>query len=204
MVSASISVRVVRLLLAIGLGSFAAAGAARADDNSSAVDQIVAVLKEKGLIDQATGDEILAKQAKAEVTESAKKTPSVAQGLLEGLVWSGDLRLRDEQFWYSKGLQGVAADDNNRIRYRARFGFTKQVNPWALIGVRIATDTTDYRSTNITVGQSPDFSYDSIFLDQAYAKFFLPDPGINLKTAVLAWKFSNPFIWRLGLYKMMS
>jgi hypothetical protein len=97
----------------------------------------------------------------------------------------------------------VAADDNNRIRYRARFGFTKQINPWALIGVRIATDTTDYRSTNITVGQNPDFSYDSIFLDQAYAKLSLPDPGINLKTAVLAGKFSNPFIWRTGMDKMM-
>jgi hypothetical protein len=176
---------------------------ARAED-TSAVDQIVAVLKEKGLIDQATSDEILAKQAKAEAKEAASAKPApVGQGLLEGFVWSGDLRLRDEQFWYSKGLEGVSADDNNRIRYRARFGFTKQVNPWAVIGVRIATDTTDYRSTNITVGQSPDFSYDSIFLDQAYAKFLLPDPGINVKTAVLAGKFSNPYIWRLGLDKMM-
>ena len=203
MASASISARAVRLLLAIVVGSFAAAGSASADDTSSAVDQIVAVLKEKGLIDQATGDEILAKQAKAEAAESAKKTPAVGQGLLDGFVFSGDLRLRDEQFWYAKGLQGVAADDNNRIRYRARFGFTKQIVPWALVGVRIVTDTTDYRSTNITVGENPDFSYDNIFLDRAYAQVNLPDPGIDLKTIVVAGKMANPFVWKNAFDKIV-
>lgn len=203
MASASISARVVRLLLALGLVSAAAAGTARADDGS-AVDQIVAVLKQKGLIDEATGDEILAKQAKADAAKASEpKTPSVSQALSDGWVWSGDLRLRDEQFWYAKGLQGVSADDNNRFRYRARFGFTKQIVPWALIGVRVVTDTTEYRSTNISAGQNPDFSYDNIFLDRAYAQFNLPDPGIDVKTVVLAGKFSNPFIWRTTLDKIM-
>lgn len=200
MAFARIGVRIVGLLLAIGLF----AGPVRADE-TSAVDDIVAVLKQKGLIDDATGDEILAKQAKAEAKAQASesKTPSVAQGLLDGFVFSGDLRLRDEQFWYSKGLQGVSADDNNRFRYRVRFGFTKQIVPWALVGVRVVTDTTDYRSTNITVGENSDFSYDNIFLDRAYAQFNLPDPGIDVKTVVLAGKFSNPFIWRTTLDKIM-
>src|SRR5262245_28873893 len=185
MASASISARVLGLLLAFSL---AAPWAARAQEGS-AVDQIVAVLKEKGLIDEATGDEILAKQAQSEAKEAASvKTPAVSQGLLDGFVFSGDLRLRDEQFWYSKGLQGVGADDNNRIRYRVRFGFTKEIVPWALVGVRIVSDTTDYRSTNITVGENPDFSYDSIFLDRDSVKFSVPNSGFSLKTAVIWWE----------------
>lgn len=179
-----------------GLGTLFVAGA-RADE-SSAVEDIVAVLREKGLIDQATGDEILAKQAKAETVQSQKSaTPPVAQGLFEGFVWSGDLRLRNEQFWYTDGLgPAAAAHDNNRFRYRARIGFTKQITDWALIGVRVATDTTDYRSTNISFGEASDFSYDSIFFDKVYAQFTLPDPGIGLSTQLTAGKMTNPFIWK--------
>jgi hypothetical protein len=176
---------------------------ARADDGS-AVDQIVAVLREKGLIDAATGDEILAKQAKSEATQSAKTTPSVGQGLLEGFIFSGDLRLRDEQFWYgSSGLGVSGANDNNRMRYRARIGFTKQIVPWALVGVRLVTGTTDYRSTNVSVGESSDFSYDNVFFDRLYAQFALPDPGIGLATTVTAGKIPNPFIWKNGMDKIL-
>ena len=174
------------------------AGAARADD-TSAVQDIVAILREKGLIDQTTGDEILAKQASSDAKAAkAAATPSVSQGLLEGFIWSGDLRLRDEQFWYMKGMgaDGVSANDNNRIRYRARIGFTKQINDWALIGVRIATDTTDYRSTNISAGETSDFQYDSVFFDKVYATFLVPDPGIGLKTSLTAGKMTNPFLWK--------
>jgi hypothetical protein len=185
-----------------GLCTLFTAGA-RADDGT-AVDQIVSVLREKGLIDAATGDEILAKQAKSDAAKAAKATPPVGQGLLEGFIWSGDLRLRDEQFWYAgSGLGDATANDNNRFRYRARFGFTKQIVPWALVGVRIATGTGDYRSTNVSAGETSDFSYDGIFFDRAYAQFALPDPGIGLTTTVTAGKMANPFIWKNGLDKIM-
>jgi hypothetical protein len=178
---------------------------ARADDGT-AVDQIVSVLREKGLIDQATGDEILAKQAKADAEQvaKAKATPPVAQGLLEGFIFSGDLRLRDEQFWYSNSALGPdAANDNNRIRYRARFGFTKQITDYALVGVRLVSDTTDYRSTNVSAGENSDFNYDSVFFDRLYAQVQLPDPGIGLKTQVTAGKMANPFIWKNGMDKIL-
>jgi hypothetical protein len=45
-------------------------------DEQSAVDQIVSVLREKGLIDEATGDEILAKQARAQAVSAAKSEES--------------------------------------------------------------------------------------------------------------------------------
>jgi hypothetical protein len=184
-----------------GVTGFAAR--VRADD-ASAVDQIVDVLKQKGLIDEATGDEILAKQAKtqAQAAQAAKATPAVAQGLLDGFVFSGDLRLRDEQFWYGRAF-GDAANDNNRLRYRARIGFTKQVNPWALIGVRVVTGAGDYRSTNVSTGQNPDFSYDGIFFDRVYATFTLPDPGIGLATSVTVGKMNNPFTWKNGVDRMI-
>ncbi len=177
--------------------------AARADDGT-AVDQIVSILRQKGLIDEATGDEILAKQAKSEATQPEKATPPVGQGLLDGFIFSGDLRLRDEQFWYDHGLGTPGADDNNRFRYRARFGFTKQVNRWALVGVRLVSDTSDFNSTNVSAGQNSDFSYDSVFFDRLYAQFLLPDPGdIGLKTTLTAGKMANPFIWKNGLDKMI-
>ncbi|HKC51622.1 MAG TPA: putative porin, partial [Myxococcota bacterium] len=185
----------------IGLLTLFAAGA-RADDGT-AVDQIVAILREKGLIDEATGDEILAKQAKSAAAQPEKATPPAGQGLLDGFLFSGDLRLRDEQFWYSRALGANAANDNNRVRYRARIGFTKQVNPWALIGVRLVSDTSDYRSTNVSVGEASDFSYDSVFFDKVYAQFLIPDPGIGLKTTLTAGKMANPFIWKNGLDKML-
>jgi hypothetical protein len=48
------------------------AGVARADD-ASAVEEIVQVLRQKGLIDEATGDQIIAKQAHAEAAAVSAK-----------------------------------------------------------------------------------------------------------------------------------
>jgi hypothetical protein len=177
---------------------------AKADDSGTAVDQIVTILRQKGLIDEATGEEILAKQAKSEAVQAAKPAAAAAPGLLDGFLFSGDLRLRDEQFWYDHGLGTNGADDNNRFRYRARIGFTKQVNSWALVGVRLVSDTTEYNSTNVSAGQNSDFSYDNVFFDRIYAQFQLPDPGdIGLKTTLTAGKMQNPFIWRYGLDRMI-
>lgn len=63
-----------RWIRALALGWAAAlmlVSGARADDGA-AIDQIVAVLREKGLIDAATGDEILSKQEKAAAAQAAK------------------------------------------------------------------------------------------------------------------------------------
>jgi hypothetical protein len=121
-------------LAAASLGGATLAAA----DETNAVEDIVSVLQQKGLIDEATGDEILAKQERSEAKQAAA-TPAVATGpaLTEGIVWSGDFRLRDEQFWYGRAFGGTE-DDDNRFRYRARLGFTKQVNSWALVGLRLA------------------------------------------------------------------
>jgi len=193
------------LLVAVWLAAASLGGAASAAaDETNAVEDIVAVLQQKGLIDAATGDEILAKQEKSDAVQAAAKPPvSAAPALTEGFVWNGDFRLRDEQFWYGRAFGGTA-DDDNRFRYRARLGFTKQVNSWALVGLRLASGTGDYRSTNVSFGQSANWAPFSVYLDRAYGQFALPDPGgIGLATTVTAGRIANPFVWKSSFDKLM-
>ncbi|MGH9884891.1 MAG: putative porin, partial [bacterium] len=180
------------------------ASSARADD-TNAVQDIVAVLQQKGLIDEATGDEILAKQERSDAKRAAAPAPvsAGAPGLTEGFIWSGDFRLRNEQFWYGNAFGG-SADDVNQFRYRARLGFTKQVNSWALIGMQLASGTGNYRSSNVSFGQTSDFSPFALYINRAYAQFTLPDPGdVGLKSTLTAGRIPNPFIWKNSLDKII-
>ena len=184
-------------------GSLGGAVIAAAEE-TNAVEDIVNVLQQKGLIDEATGDEILAKQERSDAKRAAA-TPAVGQGpsLTEGFVWSGDLRLRDEQFWYGRAFDDTT-NDTNRFRYRARLGFTKQVNPWALVGMRLSSGTGNYRSPNVSLGESSNWAPWSIYLDRAYAQFALPDPGdIGLTTTLTAGRIANPFTWKNSLDKIV-
>ena len=159
------------LLLVFSAGMLAFARSARAAE-TNAVEDIVAVLQQKGLIDEATGDEILAKQERSDAKEASARPPvAAAPGLTEGFVWSGDLRLRDEQFWYGRALGADAASDNNRFRYRARLGFTKQVNSWALVGIRLSSGTGNYRSPNVSFGETTNFNNDIIFVDGQFVQY---------------------------------
>jgi hypothetical protein len=193
----------VALLLAISIGTLASAKSARAEE-TDAVEQIVSVLRAKGLIDEATGDEILAKQEKSDAKSvSAAPAASAAASLTEGFIWSGDFRLRNEQFWYGTAF-GSSANDVNQFRYRARIGFTKQVNPWALVGMRLASGTGNYRSTNVSFGQVNDFTASSLYIDRAYMQFTLPDPGdVGLKSTLTAGRIANPFVWKSSLDKIV-
>ncbi len=192
------------LLLAFSVGTLSPAGLSRAEE-TDAVEQIVSVLREKGLIDAATGDEILAKQEKSNARQvSAAPPSSTATSLTEGFIWSGDFRLRNEQFWYGKALGSPGADDVNQFRYRARIGFTKQVNPWALVGLRLATGTGNYRSTNVSFGQTSNWAPQSIYVDRAYGQFTLPDPGdVGLKSTLVAGRIANPFVWKSTFDKIV-
>ncbi len=189
-------------VLAFLTSSMAFSTSARADE-SNAVEDIVAVLQQKGLIDEATGDEILAKQERSDAKQAAAKPPVSAASLTEGFVWNGDFRLRDEQFWYGRAFGGTA-DDDNRFRYRARLGFTKQVNSWALVGLRVASGTGDYRSTNVSFGNQANWAPYSVYLDRAYAQFALPDPGgVGLTTTLVGGRVANPFVWKNSVDKMI-
>jgi Putative porin len=195
---------VISALVLVCLAFFLGAPSAGRADETNAVEDIVAVLQQKGLIDEATGDEILAKQERSDAKQAAASPPVAAgPGLTEGFVWSGDFRLRDEQFWYGRAFGGTA-NDQNQLRYRARLGFTKQVNSWALVGLRLASGTGNYRSTNVSFGQTPDWAPFSLYIDRAYAQFALPDPGdVGLSTTLTGGRIANPFVWKNSLDKIV-
>jgi hypothetical protein len=184
------------------------APSARAADDGGAVEEILTVLRQKGLIDEATEADILAKQERAEAKQAsaaaAEKPVSSGPAFLQGFVFSGDFRLRNEQFWYGRAFGG-ANDDNNRFRYRARIGFTKQLNSWALVGLRLnSSQDRDYRSTNVTFGNTSNWAPDEIYIDQAYLRLNLPDPGgVGLATTFTAGKMANPFVWKNSLDKLL-
>jgi hypothetical protein len=166
---------------------------------SDAIQDILDVLREKGLIDEETEQRILLKS-------QTDPNPHVASGpmktMKEHLEWTGDLRIRNEQFWYSDSF-GTERDDRNRWRYRLRIGFKTRITDWAQVGIRLATGSS-YNSTNQTLGDSDrfrdtEFGVDPISVNQAWVKFTLPEPlAIDLKPSFTIGKISNPFTWKHG------
>ena len=112
-------------------------------------------------------------------------------GLLRDLEWSGDLRIRNEQFWYDRDLNGVERDNRNRFRYRLRFGFKKELNDWLTVGARLASGVAS-NSGNVSLGDSSefndeDFGNDAISIDQAYGLGFEVGSSKKLFKAGFGW-----------------
>ena len=164
---------------------------ALAEENPAIVETL-AILRERGMIDESKHAELVAKNQAWETSH-----PS----LLSRLEWSADFRSRLESFWYEKDPFGVSTDDNTRGRYRLRIGARAKVNEVVTAGFRLASgDSNAYRSTNRSLGSSNNFDYDPIFIDLAYVelavpKRFLPE-GMTLKS--ISGKQANPFLWKNG------
>ena len=173
---------------------------ARADQTSDGetVEEIIGILRQKGLIDEEQQERLLMKHA----AEGGGSTPTVgANALLDGWDFYGDFRLRHELFTYRTDTNGNHQDNRYRFRYRVRFGFEKQLTDTLDFGMRFATGGTpsssEDRSTNQTLGSQEDFDYDSFRIDRAYVKWQLPETG-GVKTRLVAGKIPNPFIWKNG------
>lgn len=178
--------------IAIGAGLLGAAAPAAAADEGAAVEAIVEVLRERGLIDDEQQERILARQA----AERPKSLPAVA-AVVDRLVWSGDLRLRYENFLYEHDDTGFEESDRHRFRYRARLGVTAAVNEWIKVGLRLASGTPNPTSTNQTLGSGNDFDKEAIGIDQAFADIRLPlVEGVDAH--FLGGKIANPFVWKAG------
>jgi hypothetical protein len=185
------------LALAVGLFAVGLSSPARAagDSGSTAIDELVDVLHEQGLIDEEQRDQILMKHYNEQL--NVNPAPSVSQGLGEGWEFFGDLRLRNEGFWYDTDKTGVERDNRNRFRYRARIGFKKKINDWVKVGMRFASGTDDPRSTNRTLGDDEDFDPDEVFIDRAWAEITLPEFN-GIQTKFEGGKVANPFTWKRG------
>ena len=161
-------------------------------DENPAIVETLAILRERGMIDESKQAELLAKNQAWETSH-----PS----LLSRLEWSADFRSRLENFWYEKDPFGVDTSDNTRGRYRLRIGARAKVNEVVTAGFRLGSgDPNGYRSQNRSLGSSDNYDYDPIFIDLAYVelavpKRFLPE-GMTLRS--ISGKQLNPFLWKNG------
>jgi hypothetical protein len=160
-----------------------------------AVEEILQILADRGILSEA---EHVRLATKVQTAKSERGTRDVAAQLLDGLEWSGDLRLRYEAFYFDNDSRGFDEDNRYRFRYRARLGFKKKINDWATVAMRFASGEDDHRSANQTLGKNdPDFDPDDIFIDRAYAELRLPERH-GVKAKIHAGKVPNPFVWKHG------
>ena len=174
----------------LALASLSAAAPAPAEENPALVETL-AILRERGLIDEAKHAELVTKNQAWEASH-----PS----LLSRLEWSGDFRGRLEDFWYQEDDFDVDTQDRNRLRYRLRIGARAKVNDVVTAGFRLASGENDHRSTNQTLGREDDFGPDSIFIDQAYVELAMPKQLLpeTMTLKGIVGKQANPFLWKNG------
>ncbi len=155
--------------------------------DEAVINEVLAILKERGIVDDKRHAELVAKNQAYETKQAS---------LLSKVIWTGDFRGRYESFWYGQDALGNEADNRNRARYRLRIGAVVPVNDWVTAGLRLASGETENRSTNRTLGAGDDFDRDTIAIDEAYLQVKLPiDVG---STTLVFGKQNNPFVWKNG------
>lgn len=162
----------------------------------SGVQEILAVLRDRGIIQEDEYARLAAKNASYEKNNKE---------WLPKLTFSGDFRLRYDYSNYSRDSTGIKAEDRSRVRYRARIGVGAEINDYANVFLRLASGTDDPRSRTQTLGDSVDFDPDPVRLDAAYVKFSPWKGGRvpNLEGGKLylqAGKMDNPFFVKTGRY----
>jgi hypothetical protein len=100
---------------------------------------------------------ILPTQTRAQDAET-EQPPS--RGWIDTIDWNGDLRLRYD------GTFEEGETDNNRFRFRGRFGFDSELSNKMQFFVRLATSDGNPVSTNLDFGEG--FSSKDIALDRIY------------------------------------
>ena len=108
------------------------------------------------------------------------------------IKFKGDLRVRDENIEQERVADGEVEDaaNQNRARFRARFGFDAKVTDTTKVVLQLASDpSNDPRSSNVTFdGES---SRKGIGIDLAYADWAFM-PGANLTVGKVKYPFWRP------------
>jgi hypothetical protein len=181
-----------RVLLALALVVF---GGAAGAEEEAVVEEILQVLKDRGIVDEAEYQRLAAKNAKYE--EERK-------GWMPEIDWSGDFRFRHESWWFDEDPTNVESDNRYRLRYRLRVKGEIEVNDWADLVFRLVSGEEDNRSNNKTLGEDVDFDTDQIRLNLAYAKLRAPSSWIPLpegKAVLELGKVPIPFLWETSEMK---
>jgi hypothetical protein len=174
-----------------GLAWVLAAGTVRAEDpEPSVVEEILGVLQERGLVDQAEHDRLVARYQAQEKSQ---------QSALPRIRMYGDLRLRGEGFWYDQDPVAGHTPDRYRGRYRLRLNLDSDVTSFAMVHVQLGSGENDSRSANTSFGQTgPDFNPDAIFINQADVRFTAPSSWLPVEggsASLEIGKVANPFLW---------
>ena len=111
------------------LAAFAAAAPALTEE-AAVINEVLAILKERGIVDEARYGELVEKNAAYETKQAS---------LFSKIVWTGDFRARLENFWFDEDALGNEPDNRHRARYRLRLGATVPVNEWLSAGFRLAS-----------------------------------------------------------------
>lgn len=173
--------------IALGLAAVAVAPA-RADEPQPVIEDVLEILKERGLVDDGQYNELVAKNESYEEKH---------QGLLGRIEFSGDMRLRYENFWFDDDEFGNDRSNRNRLRYRVRLQAKAEINEWVDAVLRLASGENDHRSTNRTLGVGDDFDPDAIFIDQAYLALRAPESWVGgTAVTVTGGKVPNLFLWK--------
>lgn len=178
--------------LLVALAGFPVAARA-ADPDGSVVNEILGLLKERGIVDDAEYERLAAKNKAYEQKQETR---------LPKLSFYGDARLRYEGFRYDPQDGTAAPADRDRARYRIRLGAMAEINDHVSAGLRLASGEDDNRSANVSFGNRVDFAPDRIFLDQGWIQFrpftkeSMPLEGGTL--SITAGKVANPFRWNVG------
>lgn len=181
----AVTIAAVALVLGASMPGRAGTGAPEAP----VVEEILGVLRERGLLDGAEHDRLVARY-QAQEADRARGLPRIRL--------SGDLRLRGDGSWYDE--DGVADRSNRyRGRYRLRLAASADVNRWTTASLRVASSTGDNRSGNVSFGRpGPDFDYDALYLDQAFVELRAPEHWLpdGTSVAIDGGKQPNPFLWK--------
>ncbi len=89
------------------------------------------------------------------------------------LHFKGDFRFRVEYDWHSRKSDGSFRTDRTRLRYRLRFGFTKNLDSQFSVGARIRTgNLADQQGPHVTLGGTPgEFGTTQIGFEKAYLHY---------------------------------
>jgi hypothetical protein len=178
--------------LAIGLGALLSASGTTQGQSS---DGIVDLLVRKGIITDKEAKE-LKEQIDGDINRAINRANKIkAPSFIDQMVWSGDFRVRMENFSMEKNpTTGVKiADDRLRYRARLRFGFESKYKEWATFGARLSLGNNDPVSTNQSFEDT--FSRKPLNVDLAYIS--IKPPNMDW-IQVDAGKIKNP-IWQTGI-----
>jgi hypothetical protein len=193
------SCAVLRVLLCLAVLAAGGMPRAVAAADSAAIEEIIGILRDRGLIDEEEEQRLLIKHAAERGKQS--EIGSLPAALTDGFRWYAEFRLRHELLAYRHDTFGGHLDNSTRWRYRVRLGFEKDLTRNLTFALRLTSggepDRSVSRGTNATFGRGPDFDFDSIWINMAYVRWQLPQLG-KLRTTFIGGKTPNPFVWKHG------